>query len=58
MKTKIIVERIYKKVKVPMAHCSICGEILRGNNSGFSPFKCSCGTWNYDMVKNEYYILK
>lgn len=38
----------YKRVKVLMAHCPTCGEMLRGNNSSFSPWRCSCGIWKWD----------
>lgn len=36
---------VYKKVKVLMEHCPICGEQLEGNNSDFLPWWCKCGEW-------------
>jgi hypothetical protein len=48
----------YKKVKVLMPHCHICKEQLTGNNSIVSPWKCSCGTWKYNIVTFEYDVAK
>lgn len=36
---------IYKQVKTFQSHCGECGEMLLGNGSEFSPYKCSCGKW-------------
>lgn len=36
---------IYKSIKVPTAHCSICGERLFGNGSLLTPYQCKCGVW-------------
>jgi glutaredoxin len=35
----------YKRVKMVMPHCPVCGEMLQGNNSISMPYKCSCGEW-------------
>ncbi len=35
----------YKKVKVAMPHCGDCGELLSGNGSIATPYRCKCGTW-------------
>lgn len=29
--------------------CPQCKERLKGNNSGVSPWRCSCGVWVYNM---------
>jgi tRNA(Ile2) C34 agmatinyltransferase TiaS len=55
---RIIVKKVYKKIKVPIPHCSVCGERLKGEGSECSPYKCECGTWNYDWLRNEYWVLK
>lgn len=36
---------VYKRVKMQMPHCPICGEQLTGNNSIVNPYRCSCGIW-------------
>jgi ribosomal protein S27AE len=36
----------YKKIKMLMPHCPQCGEVLSGDNSGISPWRCSCGEWH------------
>ena len=46
----------YKKVKILMPHCSVCGERLLGNNSMILPYKCSCGEWEMDYQSREYKI--
>lgn len=35
----------YKQIKMSVPHCPICQEQLSGNNSLFSPWRCSCGVW-------------
>lgn len=45
---------IYKKIKVAMPHCGDCGEGLLGNNSIMSPYRCKCGTWEYDYSAEEF----
>lgn len=47
---------VYKKVKVSMPHCNICGERLAGNGSGLQPYLCSCGFWNWDFMQNTWKI--
>ena len=50
---------IYKNVKMAMAHCPICGEMLSGNNSLVNPLKCKCGIWEFDWrTNNGYYRIK
>jgi len=54
---------VYKKVKIPMPHCNVCGEMLGGNGSGFSPYRCKCGVWGYehdwrDFSKFGHFIMK
>lgn len=48
----------YKKVLIPMPHCTICGEMLKGNNSYVNPWRCSCGEWEYnnDVTYIDYKI--
>lgn len=41
-----------------MPHCPKCGQQLFGNGSKLSPYKCNCGEWEYDWVKEEYKIKK
>lgn len=36
---------VYKRVKISMPHCNVCGEQLSGNNSQADPYICSCGVW-------------
>ena len=38
----------YKLVKVLVPHCPECDEELIGDNSGRSPYECSCGIWESD----------
>lgn len=46
----------YKRIKIPVEHCGDCGERLSGNGSGYLPWKCSCGTWEYQA--GELFELK
>jgi len=55
---KVIVTKIYKRIKVPIEHCSNCGERLEGNGSEILPYKCKCGIWSYDYLRNEYWVLE
>ena len=49
----------YKRVKMLMPHCPICKEQLKGNNSGISPWECSCGIWESDFFNTPgYYQIK
>ncbi len=48
---------VYKMIKLREPHCTECGEHLIGNNSMISPYRCSCGVWEYDM-KNIDFKLK
>jgi len=48
----------FKYVKKLVPTCPKCEEGLRGNGSIISPYKCSCGTWEYDIEENEYKINK
>lgn len=43
-----------KKVAELKEHCPICKERLTGNNSTIDPWKCSCGTWIYNIVTFKY----
>ncbi len=47
----------YKMVKISRPHCPICKEMLGGNNSGISPWKCSCGEWTKEIL-DDYYKIK
>lgn len=47
---------IYKRIKVAMPHCNVCGEELRGYNSLEFPYECSCGTWEQSWTDLNYYI--
>lgn len=42
----------YKQVKIPMPHCSDCGDMLLGNGSIIIPYYCSCGTWRVKLDEN------
>lgn len=48
----------YKKVKVLKAHCPICNEQLKGDNSAILPYICSCGEWRYNVVTFKFDITK
>ncbi len=48
----------YKKVKVYMPHCGDCGERLNGQGSSFSPYSCSCGTWESSWTNPSELKLK
>lgn len=54
---KVTLDYIYKKVKVPMKHCRRCGTQLSGNGSEINPYSCSCGTWNYDWLRREFWTI-
>jgi hypothetical protein len=47
---------IYKKVKVLVPHCPVCGEQLSGNNSIMMPFTCKCGKWEQDWFTQGFEI--
>jgi len=54
---KIKHDIVYKKVKVAMPHCSVCGEQLDGNGSKLLPYRCSCGVWMQDWGTGIWMIL-
>lgn len=37
----------YKQVKEYKLHCTICGECLQGDGSGYRPYYCKCGKWKW-----------
>jgi len=49
---------IYKNVKRLMPHCPVCGEMLLGDNSAISPFRCKCGEWKSDFLTPTYFKIK
>lgn len=53
---------VYKRVKTIAEFCPVCKEQLQGNNSMDFPWKCSCGTWEYDWRMDNrgphYYKIK
>lgn len=51
------VEYKRKKVTVWQPCCPKCKEELQGNNSIVQPYQCSCGIWQYDWYKQEFYII-
>lgn len=42
-------KKVYKKVKKLVPFCSDCEEELGGNGSGFAPYHCRCGAWEWIM---------
>ncbi len=62
MKKNILKPRqpIYKRVSIPMPHCPVCKERLGGNNSGISPYQCSCGVWESTWTIGDglYFVIK
>lgn len=49
---------VYKKIKLPVEHCGVCGERLQGDNSIAFPYKCSCGTWESNLRNPSEFKLK
>ena len=49
---------IYKKIYVAVEHCADCGDRLSGNNSIVSPFRCSCGEWEWTWEHDGKWKLK
>lgn len=56
MKTKLF--PIWKKIMWTMPHCPRCKQVLSGDNSEILPYRCLCGFWKYDFVKEKWIILK
>jgi len=50
-----VLRPVYKPVKAYEPHCPDCNERLRGNNSAYRPWQCSCGTWRVEWSKGEAY---
>ncbi len=49
----------YKIAKVVMPHCPKCKQMLSGNNSYISPYKCECGVWHQDsLIDGEFVIYE
>lgn len=38
-------------------YCPKCKEDLQGNNSVVLPYICSCGTWVYSWMKQEFEVV-
>lgn len=49
---------VYKRVKMTMPHCPVCGLILSGNNSIALPWCCSCGEWEHTELGAFDYKIK
>lgn len=41
-----------------MPHCPVCKDELKGNGSIVSPYRCSCGKWQFDFEAGEYIIIE
>jgi tRNA(Ile2) C34 agmatinyltransferase TiaS len=42
----------YKQVKEFKPFCPTCGEKLSGDGSGYFPYKCICGEWEWVDINN------
>jgi hypothetical protein len=45
---------ILKAHTVRDEYCTVCKEFLTGNGSMVSPWKCGCGTYEFDWRKSGY----
>lgn len=48
----------YKKVMVAMPHCPQCGEMLEGDNSAISTWRCACGKWVSRFIDPWNYVIE
>lgn len=53
---RIVVQKIFKKIKVPVEHCSVCKQQLGGHGSSMFPWTCNCGVWQYDWIRGEHFV--
>jgi len=49
---------VWKRVKVFKMFCPICNTIILGNGNPIFPYRCNCGTWNFDYTNSKWTITK
>jgi len=47
---------IYKSHRVKDLYCTTCEEFLSGDGSYIRPYKCNCGTYEYNYKTSQYEI--
>ena len=56
-------EIVYKKVKLTMPHCNVCGEMLKKDYSqlqDWGQYTCSRGAWHWvtnTKTGEQYYVI-
>jgi hypothetical protein len=48
--------KVFKETTVLHAHCNTCNDLLKGDGSMGTPWKCSCGYWIWDYDNSIYRV--